>query len=243
MIGLKGRVGRGRANDFADVKAAKGALAQAGYYTAVLAREPDGHVDSRMRSAILGFQSDRGLRIDGWMGPGGQTERELKRTIRPTVLAQKAKKTPAKEAAPAGSDGEARRPEPTIRTKDGERVSFNNLPDTGKAVNAKGMYEMLRFDPNAWGEIVQSVSNPIEGFKAGMLADEVIVRTKELIEKGILPPGIPRDNASDAFRHALWNYKMAKELGPDTATRFADAHEKPCRTVEENGSWTSTITR
>ena len=80
VFGLKGRVGRGRANLFQDVKASKGALARAGYYPEVFAREADGHVDSRMRSAILGFQSDKGLRIDGWMGPGGQTERELERT-------------------------------------------------------------------------------------------------------------------------------------------------------------------
>ena len=224
VFGLKGRVGRGRANDFPDVKAAKGALAQAGYYPEIFTREADGHVDPQMRSAILGFQSDKGLRIDGWMGPGGQTERELKRTIRPEVLAQKAKETPAKEPAPAVSD-EDRRPEATIRTKKGERVGFNNLPDTGKAVNAKGMYEMLRFDPNDWGEFVKLVSNPIEGSKAGLLAYKVTNRTKELIKEGILPPGNPRDNASDAFRHALWNYKMAKELGPDTATRYADAHE------------------
>ena len=109
----------------------------------------------RPRSAILGFQSDKGLRIDGWMGPGGQTERELERTIRPKVLAQKAKETPAKEAAPARTDGEVRKSEPTVRTKEGERVGFNNLPDTGKAVNARGMYEMLHFDPNGWGVIVK----------------------------------------------------------------------------------------
>ncbi len=68
VFGLKGRVGRGRANDFADVKAAKSALAKAGYYPDIFAREADGHVDSRMRIAILGFQNDRGLRVDGWMG-------------------------------------------------------------------------------------------------------------------------------------------------------------------------------
>ena len=111
VFGLKGRVGRGRANDFPDVKAAKGALAQAGYYPDTFAREADGHVDSRMRSAILGFQSDKGLRVDGWMGPGGQTERELERTIRPEVLAQEAKETPAKESAPARPGGEPRKPE------------------------------------------------------------------------------------------------------------------------------------
>ena len=225
VLGLKGRVGRGRANDFADVKAVKGALARAGYYSAVLAREPDGHVDSRMRSAILGFQSDKGLRIDGWMGPGGQTERELERTIRPTVLAHEAKEKLQKEAAPARPDGETRKPKSTIRTKEGDKVGFNNLPDTGKAVNVKGMYEMLRFDPNGWGEIVKYVSNPKEGIIADKLSKEAVNRTKALIEKGILPEGIPHNNVSDAFRHALWSYKMAKEMGQDTAKRFADAHE------------------
>ena len=113
VLGLKGRVGRGRANDFPDVKAAKQALSLAGYYPDTFAREADGHVNSRMRSAILGFQSDKGLRIDGWMGPGGQTERELERTIRPEVLAHEAKETPAKEAAPdPAQSGETRKPDP-----------------------------------------------------------------------------------------------------------------------------------
>ena len=126
VFGLKGRVGRGRANQFADVKAAKGALARAGYYPAVLAREPDGRVDPQMRSAILGFQSDKGLRIDGWMGPGGQTERELERTIRPKVLAHKAKETPAKEAAPVRPDGEVRKSDPPAG--EGLRIS---IPEGG----------------------------------------------------------------------------------------------------------------
>ena len=119
VFGLKGRVGRGRANDFPDVKAAKQALSLAGYYPGVFAREADGHVDPQMRSAILGFQSDRGLRVDGWMGPGGQTERELERTIRPKVLAQKVKETPAKEATPARSDVESGKPDPKPDTPDG----------------------------------------------------------------------------------------------------------------------------
>ena len=165
VFGLKGRVGRGRANHFADVKAAKGALAQAGYYPAVLAREADGRVDSRMRSAILGFQSDRGLRVDGWMGPGGQTERELERTIRPKVLAHETKETPTKESAPARSS-EARRPDPPA--DEGLRMS---IPEGGvprSDVKGGGRFHSKRVDRLHEGVDItvrpgQMVPAPIDG--------------------------------------------------------------------------------
>lgn len=34
----------------------------------------NGYIDSELRSAITRFQSDKGLRIDGRMNPGGETE-------------------------------------------------------------------------------------------------------------------------------------------------------------------------
>ena len=100
-------------------------------------------------------------------------------------------------------------------------------------MNAKGMYEMLRFDPNGWGEIVHYVSNRNEGVKADKLATEAKDNTRDLIVKGVLPKGIPHNNAADAFRHALWSYKMAKELGHDTAKRFGDAHEMTWQNEDE----------
>lgn len=33
------------------------------------------------------------------------------------------------------------------------------------------------------------------------------------------------DGRGDAFRHALWNYRMAQALGKEQAKKFADAYE------------------
>ena len=180
VFGLKGRVGRGRANLFQDVKASKGALARAGYYPEVFAREADGHVDSRMRSAILGFQSDKGLRIDGWMGPGGQTERELERTIRPKVLAQRVKETSAKETAPSrtrGEDGEAGTPD------GGSDKGQAKTPDT------PGTAGPMDISPERAGRARERLGG-ISGLGASRLTDKdardllnVLARDPELLAK------------------------------------------------------------
>ena len=187
VFGLKGRVGRGRANDFTDVKAAKRALARAGYYPGVFAREPDGRVDPQMRSAILGFQSDRGLRIDGWMGPGGQTERELERTIRPKVLAQKAMETPAKESAPARSDGEARKPDsPADEVSTPDDGSDKGQAKTPGTTSTDGPMDI---SPERAGRAQERLGE-ISGLGASRLTDEdardslnVLARDPKLLAK------------------------------------------------------------
>ena len=127
VFGLGSQVGPGRANRPEDVRVTKRALALAGHYPADLARDPSGEADSMLARGISAFQSKRGLREDGLMGPGGETERELERTVRPTVLAHKAKEKSGKEAAPAGSDGEPRKTDPPA----GEVPRFS-LPEGGK---------------------------------------------------------------------------------------------------------------
>ena len=71
IFGLGSQVGPGRANRPEDVRLTKRALALAGHYPADLARDPSGEADSLLARGIAGFQSKRGLREDGLMGPGG----------------------------------------------------------------------------------------------------------------------------------------------------------------------------
>ena len=52
-------------------------LALAGHYPADLARNPSGKADSLLARGISGFQSRHGLKEDGLMAPGGETEREF----------------------------------------------------------------------------------------------------------------------------------------------------------------------
>jgi len=56
-------------------------------------------------------------------------------------------------------------------------------------------------------------------------------RARELSEEagsatGKQFPGVlPHDNPADAFRHALWSFRMTRDLGAEAAKRFGDAHE------------------
>ncbi|MCH7789893.1 MAG: peptidoglycan-binding protein, partial [Acidobacteria bacterium] len=113
IFGLGSQVGPGRANRPEDVMATKRALALAGHYPAELARDPSDEADSLLARGISGFQSIRGLKEDGLMGPGGETERELERTVQFAQQAQGKKDASGIEAiyAPERSDGEPRKPD------------------------------------------------------------------------------------------------------------------------------------
>ena len=67
------RVGHGRTNKLCDVIWAKDALACLGRYPRS-GEECHGYIDLALHEAIQGYQRDRGLRRDGYMAPGGQTE-------------------------------------------------------------------------------------------------------------------------------------------------------------------------
>ena len=49
--------------------------------------------------------------------------------------------------------------------------------------------------------------------------------TEDGIDDNKLPAGGTKDNEADAFRHALWSYKMAKSMGYAVAKRITDGHE------------------
>lgn len=74
---LRAPVGNGRQNDPDDVVAVQRQLAQRGYYGQE-ADEPTGFIDRALIDGIRRYQDDNGLLVDGWLAPGGETERNLK---------------------------------------------------------------------------------------------------------------------------------------------------------------------
>lgn len=74
FAGLRGEVGGGRRNDPRDILGLKRAFAALGRL-----RAPQGgfseFIDAPLAGAIERFQADRGLLIDGFLRPGGETER------------------------------------------------------------------------------------------------------------------------------------------------------------------------
>ena len=68
---LRGRVGNGRTNHLEDVLWVEAALRLLGRYWE---REPHGYITRALDDAIQAYQRDRGLRRDGYLDPGGETE-------------------------------------------------------------------------------------------------------------------------------------------------------------------------
>ena len=71
---LRDRVGHGGANLARDVWLVKAALARLGRYHGAA----HGIIDRKLVDAIRGYQRDRGLRRDGVLHPGGETELSLR---------------------------------------------------------------------------------------------------------------------------------------------------------------------
>lgn len=75
---LTGPVGAGRITRGADVTNTRKALKALGYYDGDTDLE---YNDARLDSSIRQFQRARGLREDGLLIPGGETEREINRSL------------------------------------------------------------------------------------------------------------------------------------------------------------------
>lgn len=80
---LRDRIGDGLPNDPQDILWLKEALSRLGRYNDRSGRHP--YIDRALVNAVAGYQRDRGLRRDGMLNPGGETECaicvELKRLL------------------------------------------------------------------------------------------------------------------------------------------------------------------
>ena len=79
---ITGTIGNMMKNFEGDVLQVKSALERLGRFDFASKPEPHGYVTKELDGSIREYQRDRGLKIDGWMRPGGETERSLSRDLR-----------------------------------------------------------------------------------------------------------------------------------------------------------------
>lgn len=82
---INGMVGDQRENRPEDVRKVKSALDRLGYFDFRKEPEPHGYITREMDSGIRRYQKERGLRVDGWLKPGGETEKSLRKDLRRNV--------------------------------------------------------------------------------------------------------------------------------------------------------------
>jgi hypothetical protein len=104
-FGLFDTVGAGRRNRPSDVLAAKRSLAWAGAFprAKTLDARLAGAIDDGLFGALRRFQQSTGLKIDGFMRPGGETETALDKLISPMV-AKFRKDNPLADDVPPNGD-------------------------------------------------------------------------------------------------------------------------------------------
>lgn len=78
---ITGTVGNMMQNFEDDVLRVKSALESMGRFDFASKPEPHFYVTKELDGSIREYQRDRGLKVDGWMRPGGETERSLSRDM------------------------------------------------------------------------------------------------------------------------------------------------------------------
>ncbi|MBL6935944.1 MAG: hypothetical protein ISR48_11085 [Alphaproteobacteria bacterium] len=113
------------------------------------------------------------------------------------------------------------------QSKGGADPSEKVGPPTDKPVDRDAMYKELGFDPKGpgKGEVVFAVKNPVAAAIARDLGKASYDQAIAEVRSGKFTKESLQDGPADAFRHALWNYKMTQKIGSDAAKGAADAHE------------------
>ncbi len=93
-------------------------------------------------------------------------------------------------------------------------------PPTLSPVIRDELFDELEFDPKGPTELAVAILNPLDALEGDRLSDDAKDMTKNLF-----PGAVLRNNKAEAFRHALWSFLMTRELRPEMAKRFDDAHE------------------
>jgi hypothetical protein len=88
-------------------------------------------------------------------------------------------------------------------------------------------YRRLEFDPNGNSEGLTALLNPKKALAAAIAARIALDETDKHF-----PTETGLGDKKDAFRHALWSYRLTKMIGPEGAKVVTDAHER------DDGPWT-----
>jgi hypothetical protein len=94
-------------------------------------------------------------------------------------------------------------------------------PDSRDPVDPEGFYRKIGFDPNGEKQWQAVLRRPLDAKQAGRLETEASDIAREEY-----PGTHPHNSEADAFRHAYWSFKVAREIGADAAKEFGDAHER-----------------
>ncbi len=105
------------------------------------------------------------------------------------------------------------------RTK--ESRSRLPAPDSREPVDPEEFYRNIGFDPNGNQEWQVVLRRPVDAHTAAGLATEA-----ENVAKNEFPESDLLNDEGDAFRHAHWSFQMTRQIGPDAAKDFSDAHER-----------------
>jgi hypothetical protein len=94
-------------------------------------------------------------------------------------------------------------------------------PPTDQPVDEFAMYRRLGFDPNGPSKFEIGLKYVLDWSNYFGTAKEATLAFKRHFGEKVEP----HNNAADAFRHALWSYKMTKAKGPEFAKEVADSLE------------------
>lgn len=184
------------------------------------------------------------------MNPGGPTERELKRQLRKIDQLADAPKRTSKAvdglAKPIVSTSTKNSLAPTAVARGrstqlmGRQIAQGGLPGlqptnsgslpkpirsvhapTTQKVRPAVLYRALAFDLNGESQAKALSDNPVAGVSVNNAAVEAKDSTFALFGRRTRA----HNNAADAFRHAVWSYRMTVLVGPHLAKKFGDAHE------------------
>ncbi|XP_070560500.1 uncharacterized protein [Ptychodera flava] len=81
-------------------------------------------------------------------------------------------------------------------------------------------YRWLSFSNNGISETLLAIFNLDKAFKIKSFADDSLADAQSLF------PNSVHNGEGDAFRHALWMYRVTKTYGAGVAKDFGDAHER-----------------
>jgi len=96
-------------------------------------------------------------------------------------------------------------------------------PPTNNPIDPQALYKQLGYQHDGSGDYGNAIKHPFDAIRAKKAASAATEAAQSVY--GETNPALG-NGEGDAFRHALWAYKMTKEIGDGAARAFGDAHER-----------------
>ncbi|MCR9221978.1 MAG: peptidoglycan-binding protein [Alphaproteobacteria bacterium] len=204
FAGLRSTIGRDDNIEPEDVRGAKSALAQLGDYDPTPAGGVDGIPDRGFFKSLESYQSHKGLKVDGLMRPGGETERALKTDLAGAGGASDARPSSSARSGAGGflprQETDSRREIPYPTTIPQQRAE----PDPAEAAREKRLKEIAARNRKAWRAqqrarlqrtqaAAQAASQPAAQTQADPAPDDALDRALTGLQRAL---SLPRDGVS-----------------------------------------------